>query len=80
MVAGTSSSANLAGFLVRPSDPSNNLSYYARDVVNYFKKNNELFFESRHINVGAQWIVTFVSAMIGAVLGYRMGVRIFANP
>ena len=32
------------------------------------------------MNDGAHWIVTVVSAMIGAVVGYRLGVRIFANP
>jgi len=80
MVAGTSSSAILAGFLVRPGDSKNNYSYYARDVVNFFKTRNEDFFESRHLNSGAHWIVTILSAMIGAVAGYRLGVRIYANP
>ena len=40
MVAGTSSSAILAGFLVRPNDASNNKSYYARDVIQSFRDEN----------------------------------------
>jgi hypothetical protein len=79
-VAGTSSSAILAGFLIRPKDSQTNQSYLAKNVTQYYKDNAEKFFEKRKINVGALWVVTVIAAMMGAMVGYRIGVRIFANP
>jgi len=80
MVAGTSSSAILAGFLVRPKDQRTGQSYLAKNVTQFFKQNSEKFFEKRTINTGALWVVTVISGLIGALIGYRLGVRIFANP
>lgn len=80
MVSGTSSSAILAGFLVRPKDVQENKTYYARNVTQFFKENSERFFEKRTINVGALWVVTALSGIMGAYVGYRLGVKIYANP
>jgi len=32
------------------------------------------------MNLGALWIVTVIGAFVGSMAGYRIGVRIFANP
>ena len=80
MVSSTASSSILAGFLVRPVEKATNSSYYAKNVTEFFKDNSEKFFESRHINLGALWIITIVGAFVGSFMGYRIGVRIYANP
>jgi D-serine dehydratase len=38
------------------------------------------FFQTRTINYGTVINIILVSALMGLSLGYRMGVRIYANP
>ena len=38
------------------------------------------FFESREINYGAVGILVVISSFMGLYFGYKVGVRLFANP
>ncbi len=80
MITGTSSSAILTAYLTRPNDFLNNESYYAQDAIQYFMDEGPKIFQSREINYGAVGILVFISSLMGLFFGYKLGVKIFANP
>lgn len=53
---------------------------YAKEVVKIFENQGPSFFKSTQVNIGAVWIVTVLSGMIGGIIGLKIGVRMFANP
>lgn len=79
-IAGTSTGAILAATLAVKNDPKSNNSYYAGDVINFFLNDGPEVFQDRKINNGMLWIVTIITGLMGAWLGYKLGVMLFANP
>jgi hypothetical protein len=80
MITGTSTGAILAGTLAVKNDPASNSSYYASDVVDFFMNDGPEIFQDRKINYGLLGIIVVISGLIIGWWGYKIGVRIFANP
>ena len=80
MITGTSSSAILTAYLVRPNDKNATESYFAQDAIQYFLDNGQTFWQSREINYGCVGILIVISAFMGLYAGYYLGVKIFASP
>jgi patatin-like phospholipase/acyl hydrolase len=80
MVAGTSTGGVIAAALSVPNNDEMTETFSAHDVLEAFKKQAPIIFAQQRINAGLIWIITIISAMIGAVLGHKRGRKIYANP
>jgi hypothetical protein len=79
-ISGTSTGSILAATLGVPNDELSNNSYYASDVIDFFMTDGPLIFTSNTINLGMLWIITIITGLIACRLGYRIGIKFFANP
>jgi patatin-like phospholipase/acyl hydrolase len=81
MVAGTSTGSILASALVLPSqkDKTKN-AYYASDIIKLYELDGPEIFKKVGMNKGLLGTIIFFSIIIGSVLGYNLGVKIYSNP
>lgn len=81
MVAGTSTGGILATGLTAPSpDNSTVPGYNADDIIRLYEQKGKDIFKKVGINEGLVGTIVFFSIMIGAVLGYYSGVKIYSDP
>ena len=80
VIAGTSTGAILAAVLSVKDDPKVSTAYYASDVIDFFEKDGPLIFYKNKINNGLLGIAIFISMLMGATFGLKIGKRIYANP
>jgi predicted acylesterase/phospholipase RssA len=80
MIAGTSTGGVIAAALAVPTNSDMNQTYSAAEVLESFKEQAPIIFAVQKINSGLIWIITIISAMIGSVLGHKIGKKRNANP
>lgn len=80
MVAGTSTGSILASALAVPSKMNKSEpGFYANDIVKLYQDNAPLIFKRVGINTGLLGTIIFFSLIIGGVMGYHSGVKIYSN-
>ena len=79
LISGTSNSAILAAALSVRKEVDKNVSFYAKEIIDLFLTEGANIYPRKTINYGLLGIITFVCALIGGVLGHRLGKRIFVN-
>ena len=81
MVAGTSTGSILATAIVTPSNENRSQpAYYSDTIYNLYDKQGREIFKHTSLNMGLLIVSILASTLIGGFLGFRWGVRIFADP
>lgn len=80
MVAGTSTGGLITTALVTPTVDDKTKAYDSDFILNIFEEKGSEIFKTKTINKGLLGIMITTFIMIGGVLGYKWGKRIFANP
>lgn len=80
MIAGTSTGGILATALAAPSiTDKTKPGFNADDIIKLYQDKGKEIFKKVGINKGLIGTITFFSIIIGAVLGYYLGVRIYSD-
>lgn len=80
MIAGTSTGGLITTALVTPTVEDPSVAYDSDFILSIFEDKGSEIFKTKTINKGLLGIMITTFIMIGGVLGYKWGKRIFANP
>lgn len=80
MIAGTSTGGLITTSLVTPTVEDKTKAYDSDFILSIFEEKGGEIFKTKTINKGLLGIMITTFIMIGGVLGYKWGKRIFANP
>lgn len=80
MISGTSTGGLITTSLVTPTVTDPKKAYDSDFVLSIFEEKGAEIFKNKAINGGLLGIMISTFIMIGGVLGYKWGKRIFANP
>lgn len=80
MIAGTSTGGLITTALVTPTVDDPSKAYDSDFILSIFEEKGQEIFKTKTINKGLLGIMITTFIMIGGVLGYKWGKRIFANP
>lgn len=80
MIAGTSTGGLITTALVTPTVEDPKTAYDSDFILSIFEDKGAEIFKTKTINKGLLGIMITTFIMIGGVLGYKWGKRIFANP
>lgn len=81
MIAGSSTGSILTAALVCPAqEDKTKPAYFADTVVNFYKDKGPEIYRYTGMNKGLQIVVIIFSILIGGVLGFRLGKKIFSDP
>jgi hypothetical protein len=80
MIGGTSTGGLVTTSLVTPTLADPTTAYDSDFIMSIFEEKGQEIFKTKTINSGLLGIMITTFIMIGGVLGYKWGKRIFANP
>ena len=80
MIAGTSTGGLVTAALSVPREKGSNESFYSDTLLDLYVDKGPEIFKKQSINKGLLGIITVLCIMFGAILGFKAGKSMYANP